>query len=199
MKVNTRLLIAVIDNNRPVSCLGIGGWEAPNSWFPTLSTVQQQGLGIQSNVVVHYQDTHIYPDLMFTCDGSITSVIALVGVVNSYSDSQLRLQIWDKIDAAGYTYQLSSSVNVHYPYQGFDTLQLLNVTSTPIGLMAIPFKNGSILGLHKPRVFVNGGSRSYRITYGGTTDRERRDYPLVGVVTSTFALTRNVKCSACIS
>ena len=105
----------------------------------------------------------MYPEVKFTCDGNITKWIGGGGD---------QLQIWDKTDD-GVTYNLTTS----YQYTQC-------VLRDPI-----PFKKGSILGLSRPWVIVNGGSRSYR-TEGNTVNISAvyngRDYPLMGVVTSTY-------------
>ena len=114
------------------------------------------------DAVTQRLESYVYPDVRFTCDGNITKWIG----------GGDQLQIWDKTDN-NVTYNLTTSY--HY------------VLSNPI-----PFKSGSILGLSQPWVIVNGGSRSFRTNGTRTVNisgkYDEMDYPLVGVVTSTFIL-----------
>ena len=162
----------------------IAGRGLPNSGFPTLWTLQVGGLVIGDISDYGGDESRMYPGIRFTCEGNVTAWIAVTTGANSGNATQL--QIWDETDD-GLMYNLSSSTSL----QAADG-SLVHVPSQPI-----PFKNGSILGLHQPCdsffsvLHVTGGSGSVRTAYPGAktvnTSAENpllRDYPLVGVKTS---------------
>ena len=131
-------------------------------------------------------ESRVYPGIRFTCEGNVTAWIAVTRGANSGNVPQL--QIWDETDD-GLMYNLSSSTSL----QAADG-SLVHVPSQPI-----PFKDGSILGLHQPSdsffsvLHVTGGSGSVRTAYPGAKtvntsagDPLLLDYPLVGVTTSKW-------------
>ena len=175
----------------------IAGRGLPNrSGFPTLWTLQVGGLVIGDISVYGEGESRVYPGIRFTCEGNVTAWIVVTRGANIKSTPQAQLQIWDETDD-GLMYNLSSSTSL----QAADG-SLVHVPSHPI-----PFKNGSILGLHQPSdsfvsvLHVTGGSGSVRTAYPGTmtvnTSAENlllRDYPLVGVKTSKLCIRSEKRC-----
>ena len=181
-------------NNITVICYS--GNDACLSGFLSVSDLKQQTLVVNINgVVSRPREQRLFPDIHFTCNGSITKWI--VGAeMRTSGDVQPELQIWRRDSGGGnvytrirfnhFTSNATSDPNVHEYYPG-----------TPL-----EFQEGDILGVYTPdssktQLVVyyqeNTGPENYRqnrinppapSTFTAPGDLQY-DYPLVTVEIST--------------
>ena len=159
--------------------------------FLSHSALRQGALNVNINDVRRRDNQQrLFPDITFTCNGSITKWIVGVGTENS--DSLPELQIWQNIGKKSYTKAKFSLI----PSNAIFNNNVAEYTlSTPL-----EFQEGDILGVYQPRqqnsalvvyyqerdgpVNYEEGDNSLSTVTLGSSDNQY-DYPLVTVEIST--------------
>ena len=154
--------------------------------------IYQRALNI-TDVRTRGRQQYIYPDIKFTCNGTVTKWI-YGAEVSSDGAVQPELQIWrqtgpdtyTKIGFSSVTANATASPNVH-EYYPETTLQ---------------FQQGDVLGVYYSQRFdriiniyvqINSGPNNYRVYDEYQSDINKldsNDYPLVSVVISKFYYVR---------
>ena len=117
----------------PSSCLSAG--------FSTPEALRQKTLEVNINrVVVRDQQQRVFPDIRFTCDGSITKWIVGAGTGTGSSPSS-EIQIWRRSGAHSYTKVASTQL----------TTQSINNSNVYEYVPSLPleFQEGDILGVYQ--------------------------------------------------
>ena len=94
-----------------------------------------------NRVVVRDQQQRVFPDISFTCNGSITKWIVGAGTGGGSSPSS-ELQIWRRSGASSYTKVASTQLTAQSPINNSNVYEY--VPSSPLG-----FQEGDILGVYQ--------------------------------------------------
>ena len=152
--------------------------------FLSRSALRQGALNVNINdVKKRERQQRIFPDITFTCKGSITKWIVGAGADNG--DALPELQIWRSAGRTSYTKANFSLLSFGKPIENVVEYNL----TTPL-----EFQEGDILGVYQPRDsaldvyyqerdgpvnYEEGNSALSTVTLG--TPHNQYDYPLVTV------------------
>ena len=172
--------------------------------FLNRSALRQGALKVNiNNVREGDSQQHLFPDITFTCNGSITKWI-VGGTTNNNKSLEPELQIWRNTGGTSYTKAKFSTLSFSKHVSNVVKYNL----STPL-----EFKEGDILGVYQPQINMSAlvvyyqecdGPVNYReISTGALSDvtldtssgtDNQYDYPLVTVEISTAGMSLNCKC-----
>ena len=140
---------------------------------------------------------HLFPDITFTCNGSITKWI--VGAATGAGVSLPELQIWRNVGETSYTKASFSILSSSTTPDNNNTVEY--IPNPPL-----KFQKGDIVGVYQPKNadsalivynqefdgpinYREGKSALFNVTLGSP---DVYDYPLVTVEISTYAGTHNI-------
>ena len=113
-----------------------------NGNFLAPEALRQKTLEVNINrVVVRDQQQRVFPDISFTCNGSITKWIVGAGTEGNSSPSS-ELQIWRRSGADSYTKVASTQLTAQSPINNSNVYEY--VLASPLG-----FQEGDILGVYQ--------------------------------------------------
>ena len=112
--------------------------------FLTPEALRQKTLEVNINrVIVRDRQQRVFPDISFTCNGSITKWIVGAGTGGGSSPSS-ELQIWRRSGADSYTKVASTQLMAQSPINNSNVYEY--VLSSPLG-----FQEGDILGAYQTK------------------------------------------------
>ena len=113
-----------------------------SSGFLTPEALRQKTLEANVNrVAIRDRQQRVFPDISFTCNGSITKWIVGAGTGGDSSPSS-ELQIWRRSGADSYTKVASTQLTAQSPINNSNVYEY--VLSSPLG-----FQEGDILGVYQ--------------------------------------------------
>ena len=162
--------------------------------FLTPEALRQKTLEVNINrVVVRDRQQRVFPDISFTCNGSITKWIVGAGTGGGSSPSS-ELQIWRRSGADSYTKVASTQLTAQSPINNSNVYEY--VPSSPLG-----FQEGDVLGVYQredssvvpyyqestgPVNLRQSGKHDFALNCLTTTQATEYDYPLVTVEIGIF-------------
>ena len=144
-------------------------------------------------MVVRDHQQRVFPDIKFTCDGSITKWIVGAGTGTGSSPSS-ELQIWRRSGADSYTKVAYTQLTAQSSINNSNVYEY--VPSSPLG-----FQEGDILGVYQredssvipyyqestgPVNLRQSGEHDFALNCLTTTQATEYDYPLVTVEIGIF-------------
>ena len=130
------------DNLVHVPCYATDHPQCRGSGFLTPEALRQKTLEVNINrVVVRDRQQRVFPDISFTCNGSITKWIVGAGTGGGSSPSS-ELQIWRRSGADSYTKVASTQLTAQSPINNSNVYEY--VPSSPLG-----FQEGDVLGVYQ--------------------------------------------------
>ena len=150
-------------------------------------------------MVVRDQQQRVFPDISFTCNGSITKWIVGAGTGGGSSSSS-ELQIWRRSGADSYTKVASTQLTAQPPINNSNVYEY--VLSSPLG-----FQEGDILGVYQredssvvpyyqestgPVNLRQSGEHDFALDSLTTTQATEYDYPLVTVEIGIYFIAKYV-------
>ena len=130
----------ILQHNALITCTFLGD-QICTIGFPTPEELRQKALEVNINsVVVRDQQQRVFPDITFTCNGSITKWIVGAGIGDGSSPPS-ELQIWRR-SGSDYIKVGSTQLTAQSPTSDPNVYEY--IPSPPLG-----FQEGDILGVYQ--------------------------------------------------